>query len=228
MQWQGSYGRKLGKENKSTTRNPDLSTHFTSFHTCWLRKAVNKENLSTPKLAQRSLHCKDAKPLRFFLQVLYSFMRRVASVFSTGRGFQNQVIDSMATWSLSYTAIGLGRNSTTWLRITVFLASSKQTHLLAIHVKYTKCRVTWIKSTGIISHHASLHFCFTIMVVTAVVSASKLFVFRKASAAFGAAEAHLQLRPLRRATNTWSKEWQLIGVDLSAWYLHNIRIATTQ
>ena len=118
------------------------------------------------KLAQ-SLPCKDAKPLRFLLQVLYSFMRRVASVFSTGRGFQNQVIDSMATWSLSYTAIGLGRISTTWLRITVFLASSKQTHLFAIHVKYTKCRATYCKSnlyTDITSHYASLHL-FTIIML---------------------------------------------------------------
>ena len=216
MQWQGSYGRKVRKE----THHLRISQAFTRVD---YRKAVNKENLGTPKLAQRSLHCKDAKPLRFLLQVLYSFMRRVASVFSTGRGFQNQVIDSMATWSLSYTAIGLGRNSTTWLRITVFLASSRQTHLFAIHVKYTKCRVTWIKSTGIISHHASLHF-FTI----AVVSASKLFVFRKASAAFRPAEAHLQLRPLRRATNTSPKEWQRIEVNSNAWHLHNIRIATTQ
>ena len=55
------------------------------------KKAANKK-----KLAQ-SLNCKDAKPLSFFLQVLYSFMRRVASVFSPGGGFQNQVMDSMAT-----------------------------------------------------------------------------------------------------------------------------------
>ena len=52
-------------------------------------------------------------------------------------------------------------------------------------------------------HH---RICFTIMFITAVVSASKLFVFCKASAAFGAAKAHLQLRPLRRATNTSQKE----------------------
>ena len=90
MQWQGSYGRKLGKE----THHLRISQAFTRVD---YRKAVNKENLGTPKLAQRSLHCKDAKPLRFLLQVLYSSMRRVASVFSTGRGFQNQVIDSMAT-----------------------------------------------------------------------------------------------------------------------------------
>ena len=90
MQWQGSYRRKVGKE----THHLRISQAFTRVD---YRKAVNKENLGTPKLAQRSLHCKDAKPLRFLLQALYSFMRRVASVSSTGRGFQNQVIDSMAT-----------------------------------------------------------------------------------------------------------------------------------
>ena len=55
------------------------------------KKAANNK-----KLAQ-SLNCKDAKPLSFFLQVLYSFMCRVASVFSPGGGVQNQVMDSMAT-----------------------------------------------------------------------------------------------------------------------------------
>ena len=95
MQWQGSYGRKVGKE----THHLRISQAFTRVD---YRKAVNKENLGKPKLAQRSLHCKDAKPLRFLLQVLYSFMRRVASVFSTGRGFQNQVIDSMDIMFILY------------------------------------------------------------------------------------------------------------------------------
>jgi len=97
MQWQGSYRRKVGKEThrlQGTQIFPRISQAFTRVD---YRKAVNKENLGRPKLAQRSLHCKDAKPLCFLLQVLYSFMRRVASVFSTGRGFQNQVVDSMAT-----------------------------------------------------------------------------------------------------------------------------------
>ena len=57
---------------------------------------------------------------------------------------------------------------------------------------------------------------------------TKVPVHHLPTANFGAAEAHLQLRPLRRATNTSLKEWQRIGVNSSAWHLNNIRIATTQ
>ena len=60
------------------------------------KRAANKKELS------QSLPCKGAKRLSFFLQVLHSFMRRVASAFSTGIGVQHQVTDSMATFFLSY------------------------------------------------------------------------------------------------------------------------------
>jgi hypothetical protein len=88
--------RLLRKESRK--RNTS-STHFTSFHTCWLQEGCQQGKPGHAKTGPKklTLQCKDAKPLRFLLQVLYSFMRRVASVFSTGRGFQNQVIDSMAT-----------------------------------------------------------------------------------------------------------------------------------
>ena len=57
MQWQGSYGRKVGKE----THHLRISQAFTRVD---YRKAVNKENLGTPKLAQRSLHCNARMPSR--------------------------------------------------------------------------------------------------------------------------------------------------------------------
>ena len=96
------------------------------------KRAANKKELS------QSLPCKGAKRLSFFLQVLHSFMRRVASAFSTGIGVQHQVTDSMATFFyLTFRTI-----STAWLRTKVSLPSSKQTHSFAIHVKCTKCVVT--------------------------------------------------------------------------------------
>ena len=55
MQWQGSYGRKVGKENNSSTRNPDLSTHFTSFHTCWLQEGCQQGKPEHAKTGPKKL-----------------------------------------------------------------------------------------------------------------------------------------------------------------------------
>ena len=181
------------KKRNSKIKNP-CHKAFTLFD---YKKAANKK-----KLAQ-SLNCKDAKQLSLFLHVLYSFMRRVASVFSRGGGSKTKL------W-------------TAWLRYIIFILycdrfRTKFYKIISRQLKTNpslrnSCqvyedRVTCLnQSTDIISHHMHHCICFTIMFITAVVSASKLFVFCKASAAFGAAKAHLQLRPLRRATNTSQKE----------------------
>ena len=163
MQWQGSYGRKVGKEtNTSSTRNKPRSFH--AFHK--LSHVLTTGRLSTRKTWARQNWPKEAYTVRMPSRSASSFKSCTVSCAELPGCFPLVQVPKTSYRQHGYIIFILYRDrfGTKFYNMAADHSLSRQLKTNpspAIHAKYTKCRAT---SNLLISFHI-MHHCICLQLL---------------------------------------------------------------